>query len=135
MVSLTLAIGTPSFCALTRSISTNSCGVLAVKGENTCVSPGALRAAATSSSVGGCQQFGTAALAILDAHRETAAGADARHRRRWNDDNEGALNRGQALAQIGGDHRGRQAFLQAHFRLFEHREEGRGIARLGSGRA
>ena len=58
MVSLTLAIGTPSFCALTRSISTNTCGVLAVKGENTCVSPGALRAAATSSSVAAASSSG-----------------------------------------------------------------------------
>jgi hypothetical protein len=45
------AIGTPSFCALTRSMSTNSCGVLAENVENTWVRPGALRAAPTSSSV------------------------------------------------------------------------------------
>src|SRR6266404_2410881 len=113
MVSLTFAIGTPSFCALTRSISTNSCGVLAVKGENTCVSPGALRAAA---------------LAILDAHRETAAGADTRHRRRRNDDDECPLNRRQALAQIGSDCRRGEPLLQAHFRLLEHREQSRSIA-------
>src|ERR1700761_6711662 len=46
-------IGTPSFCALVRSMSTNSCGVLAENGENTvgASSVGDLRAAATSSSV------------------------------------------------------------------------------------
>jgi hypothetical protein len=60
--------------------------------------------------VGGrCQQFGTAALAILDAHREAAAGADAGHRRRRNHDDEGALNRGQALAQSAGDRPPRSA--------------------------
>ncbi len=136
MVSLTLAIGTPSFCALTRSMSTKSCGVLAVKGENTCVSPGALRAAPTSSSVGGGQHFRAAALAVLDPHRESAAaGADARHRRWRDDDDERSLNCGQTLAQIGRDRIRGEAFLVALFRILEHREEGRRIARLRSGRA
>ena len=45
------AMGTPSFCALTRSMSTKTCGVFAVNGENTEVRFGDLRAAATSSSV------------------------------------------------------------------------------------
>ncbi|MGY3371059.1 hypothetical protein ACVWZL_008184 [Bradyrhizobium sp. GM2.4] len=47
------AMGTPSFCALVRSMSTKSCGVLAENGENTegASSEGDLRAAATSSSV------------------------------------------------------------------------------------
>src|SRR3981189_2502762 len=106
MVSVTFWIGTPSFCALMRSISTNTCGVLAVKGENTEVRPGALRAAATSSSVAAAKASeprplraptplwsvaapkgcGPAPAAILDAHREAAAGTDAGHRGRRNDD-------------------------------------------------
>ncbi len=39
------------------------------------------------------------------------------------------------LSQIRGDRLRGQAFLQTHFRFFEHREEGRSIARLRSGRA
>jgi hypothetical protein len=52
------AMGTPSFCALTRSMSTNNCGVLALKGENTEVRFGDLRAAATSSSVAAANNSG-----------------------------------------------------------------------------
>ena len=59
----------------------------------------------------------------------------ARYRRRRNDDDEGPLNRGQALAQIAGDRGRGKTFLQPHLRLLEHRKQGRGIARLGSGRA
>ena len=60
MVSLMLAMGTPSFCALMRSMSTKTCGVFALKGENTEVRPGALRAAATSSSVAAASSSGRA---------------------------------------------------------------------------
>ena len=49
------------------------------------------------------QQLRTAALAVLDPHGEAAAGADARHGGRRNDDDEGALDGRQALAQLAGD--------------------------------
>src|SRR4051794_29154229 len=81
------------------------------------------------------QQLGPATLSILDTHAEAAASTDARHRGRWNDNNERALKRGQALAQLPRDRCRGQSLLQAHFRLFEHREQSRGIARLRSGGA
>src|ERR1700736_6594884 len=111
MVSLTFAIGTPSFCALTRSISTKSCGVFAVKGENTCVSPGALRAAATSSSL---------------------AAANSSGPRPWRSWTRIVKPPPVPIPGTGG---GGEPLLQAHFRLLEHREESRSIARLRSGRA
>jgi hypothetical protein len=51
MVSVMFWIGTPSFCALIRSISTKTCSVFAENGENTEVNPGVWRAAMSSSSV------------------------------------------------------------------------------------
>ena len=83
----------------------------------------------------GRQQLRTAALAILDAHGEAAAGADAGHGRRRNDDDEGALDCREALAQVGGDGGGGQALLQAHLRLVEHRKQRRRIAGLRARRA
>ena len=97
--------------------------------------PGRLARRGNKFVVGGCQAFGAATLAILDAHGKAAAGADARHRGRRNDDNKRALKRRQPFAQIAGDHGRGQPLLQPHFRLLEHREQGRGIARLRSGGA
>ena len=51
----------------------------------------------------GGQQLGTAALPVLDAHGEAAAGADAGDRGRRDHDDEGAFDGRQPLAQIGGD--------------------------------
>src|SRR4029079_11931366 len=115
-------MGTPSFCALTWSMSTKTCGVLAENGENTvgARSSGDLRAAATSSSVAAASSSGPrpcrswmrmvkpppvpVPLRTRGALGETPAGADARNRRRRNHDDERALDGREALAQIRRDH-------------------------------
>ena len=83
----------------------------------------------------GGQQLRAAALPVLDAHGEAATGADTRDRRRRDHDDEGALDRGKSLAQIGRDDRCGQSLLQTHFRLVEHRKQGRRVACLRAGRA
>ena len=83
----------------------------------------------------GREQFGPAALAVLHAHGETAAGADARDRRRWDHDDEGAFDGRQPLAQIRRDHLRVQPLLEAHLRFFEHRKQRRRVARLCAGRS
>ena len=61
-----------------RSMSLSTCGVFALKGENTEVRPGALRGG--DKLVGSRPPTSPAPLPILDAHGKAAAGADAGHR-------------------------------------------------------
>ena len=81
------------------------------------------------------QQLRTTALPVLDAHGETAAGADARDRRRWDHDDEGASDGRQPLAQIRRDHLRVEPLLEAHLRFFEHWKQRRRVARLSAGRS
>ena len=81
------------------------------------------------------QHFGAATLAILDPHGEAAAGADAGHRGRWNYNDEGALDACKPHAQIVGDRASGKPLLVALRRIFEHREQRGGVARLCPRRA
>ena len=68
------------------------------------------------------QHFRAAALAVLDPHGEATAGADAGHRGRRNDNDEGALDARQPLAQLAGDRSRGKPLLVSLCRIFEHGE-------------
>jgi hypothetical protein len=110
-VSVIPAIGTPSFCALDAvDVDEQLRRVGGKRREHLGQSRRLARRADQFVGRRG-QHLRAAALAVLDPHGEAAAGADAGHRGRRDDDDEGALDARQPLAQIVRDRQRGQPFL------------------------